>query len=370
MQYQKILLLLNITVLAMVYFFCKDKPKKLKLLISTTLYAYMLAVPLPYLLIWIPIKWITVFYVAAVGLSIILIEIILSSFEDIKLEKANHNTSDNPCLMQNESVVGSPRHPHEFLLNMQAALAYRDKKVNEADSPPQQLDILVETEAVRDEVMSEPEAAAIDVVDPPQPLDIIVETEAISETIMSEPKAVEPETAALDVIDPPQPLDIIVETEAISETLMSKLETVELEAETVKEADAPPQQLDILVDKEALTEEVISGPEAATVKEVDAPQKPPDIIVETEAVSEILMSEPKAVESEAETVIKILQVVESLQEDLPSIEQLIDDAFIAKCKEDYMTAITIFEQILRRRPSEDIKKLIVEDIYIMFDKIS
>ena len=87
MQYQKVLLLLTITVLAMVYFFCREKPHRLKLLVSTTIYAFLLAMPLPYLLLWIPFNWIIVFYAVAVGFSFVIIEIILSNIESLKLEK-------------------------------------------------------------------------------------------------------------------------------------------------------------------------------------------------------------------------------------------------------------------------------------------
>ncbi len=52
------------------------------------------------------------------------------------------------------------------------------------------------------------------------------------------------------------------------------------------------------------------------------------------------------------------------------IDLLIDRAFDAKCKDDYIAAIKIFEQILRQRPAKAIIELINEDIEVMLKKIS
>ncbi len=231
MQYQKILLLLNMTVLAMVYFFCKDKPKMFKLFVSTTLYAYILAIPIPYLLLWIPLKWIVLFYMAAVGLSLIIIDTILSNFEDIKLEKAAAN-SDSQYQQEDESAGGSTQDLNKNLLSVGGTVR--------AD--------------IKDQIMEDDAKSG--------PIEAMAAMEEEKEAVISEPDTAQSETAA------------------------------------------------------------------------------------------------------------VIEVNESSNDELMDIDELIDEAFNAKFKDDYISAINIFEQILKRRPPEEIIQLITEDIEVMLKKIS
>ncbi len=96
------------------------------------------------------------------------------------------------------------------------------------------------------------------------------------------------------------------------------------------------------------------------------------MIVEAEPEPEIEASTSELVtaELEAAAVLTAVGVVESYNEESHDIEHLIDKAFDAKCKDDYILAIKIFEQILKQRPPEAIIQLITEDIEVMHKKIS
>ncbi len=305
MQYQKILLLLNITILAIIYFFCKDKPKRLRLLVSTTLYAYILAIPLPYLLLWIPLKWIMLFYAAAVGLSLIIIDTILSNFEDIKLEKAADKV-DNRYPNKNKSRDNLE--PEELLLGVNNSTLVGSK-------------------------------------------DIVMEE--VARTI---------------------PIDTNFKPEEIEEIVLSELDTAGAEAAAVQENDAGSAPIDTNFKPEEIEEIVLSeldtaGAEAAAVQENDAGSAPIDTNFKPEEIEEIVLSELDTAETEATAVLDSMEVSESSIES-SDIDLLIDRAFDAKCKDDYIAAIKIFEQILRQRPAKAIIELINEDIEVMLKKIS
>jgi len=245
LQYQEILLLFNMTMLIIFYFFYREKPKQLKLIFTTTIYAYILATPLPHLLLWIPLKWIVLFYVIEIGLAFIIIYLILCNTADINLNEVKQPAAAEDTADINLNEVKQPA----------AAEDTADISLNEVKQPAQP-------------------AAAEDTAD-------------ISLNEVKQPAAAE--------------------------------DTADISLNEVKQPAA--------IDKKQIHEN-------------------------------------KVVEFGKHNI------VEPNNDEQLDIEQLINKAFDAKCKDDYRLAIQLFEQILRQKPPEAMVALIVDDIEVMRKKLS
>lgn len=69
MQYQLVLILFNIVTALAAYFLLRDRRHIFRLVIMPIVYAYLLAAFLPYLLAYVPVKWVIVFYTIAILLG-------------------------------------------------------------------------------------------------------------------------------------------------------------------------------------------------------------------------------------------------------------------------------------------------------------
>jgi len=426
LQYQKVLLLLTITVLAMVYFFCREKPHRLKLLVSTTIYAFLLAMPLPYLLLWIPFNWIIVFYAVAVGFSFVIIEIILSNIESLKLEKMER--------LDGVSVIASDTAQEkgpEAIVPKAKAAAVKEAggQISLAEIEPIEFnqDIITVEEAMSRIAAAEQEASAgadnihvsefiFSEAEPVKEIAaeaVLPETETDAGTEDVEPiggsslQAEEPGDTEISAADEAVIPAAAGEENDLSELTLPQAEPVE---ETAAEAVLPETETDAGTEDvepiggsslqaeepgdteiSAADEAVMPAaageendlpeltlPQAEPVEETAAeavlPETETDAGTEDDIIYGSTQSEYVEIDSEADVPnvarAEIEPVLQMSDEEVLDIEYMIEAAFKAKFRDDYTAAIKIFEQVLEQDPSELIRQLIIDDIEVMLQKIS
>ena len=358
MQYQKVLLLLTITVLAMVYFFCREKPHRLKLLVSTTIYAFLLAMPLPYLLLWIPFNWIIVFYAVAVGFSFVIIEIILSNIESLKLEKMER--------LDGVSVIASDTAQEkgpEAIVPKAKAAAVKEAggQISLAEIEPIEFnqDIITVEEAMSRIAAAEQEASAG------------ADNIHVSEFIFSEAEPVK-EIAAEAVLPETETDAGTEDVEPIGGSSLQAEEPGDTEISAADEAVIPAAA----GEENDLSE--LTLPQAEPVEETAAeavlPEPETDAGTEDDIIYGSTQSEYVEIDLEADVPnvarAEIEPVLQMSDEEVLDIEYMIEAAFKAKFRDDYTAAIKIFEQVLEQDPSELIRQLIIDDIEVMLQKIS
>lgn len=350
MHYQGILLLLNITILIMVYFFCREKPKQRKLLFATTIYAYVLAAPLPRLLVWIPFKWIAIFYAAEIGLAFIVLYLILYNYEDIKAAKAkkkqdNKNTEETenqagrkPCgtvLNKENPVLETPAAPK--VSDAKKNVSLKDKVSNDA------VEIAKETAAV--------EKAAQNINDAKEPaLEEKVSINTVEPVNPEEPTPIE---------EPVQDGDNAEEPARINEVHIDPVDRIDLTEPVLIE---PPEELNSAEEPACEDKDLSETVEPVHPKEPAITNEPAEEPNSPQA--------PETLDNEQTDESGEHSIEESNHDDDLDIEQLINKAFDAKCRDDYPVAIQIFEQLLEQNLPEEMTALIMDDIEVMRKKIS
>ncbi len=281
MQYQEVLLLLNIAILIMVYFFCKENSKQLKVMVAAILYAYLLAAPLPRLLILIPLKWIALFYGIEIGLAFIVTYLILYD------------------------------HPHFNIVKARKRMQSNNSYIDESES---------NTEKDTCEIVS-------------------AETHSESNTTADRNEITKP-AAAEDLAAQETPEDV---------------DKAAVGPDDVKEPTAPQNQANMGTEDPADDNALSSGDDA----NMDFNKSEEPEIADN-------MPTPVNLTTHSETS----NIEESSNDEQLDIEQLINQAFDAKCRDDYRSAIYTFEQILGQSPPEEMAALIADDIEVMRRKIS
>lgn len=308
MQYQFVIFFLNMIILIILYVLMRDQKQKLKLLIATTLFAYGLAVVLPYVLQSIPFKWVILLY----GLAIILLCLILDRTlykNQLAAAELRDSTSGNiPATEWANTALDSTFNP--FYLQLPSddddhhGLGFPSKAIAvkaKIETAAGQGDAETATEVEGKAKQSNPEEVQADTEDS-------IAVPAPSQTAAS--------TIDLGLSHPEFEI-----TEAEANIVAAEIQTTALDIPKEHPLDEPVQAIPAAVE----TLEYYNGAKENLDVRFD--------IDETD------------------------------------IEQLIMAAFVAKDQDDFKRALKIFERALDLGPPEDVAQLIQTDIEILTDKL-
>lgn len=337
MKYQFVIFWANMTILIIVYLFMREQTQKLKLLCATTLFAYLLAALLPYMLLSIPFKWVVFLYGIAIILALIILDKMLYKHQlAIEEESANNRlgviTATEPTKNPETNAAINMATPLDTAIDMGAKSANSQQinfpgagsviaaiKQQENTADPEVLPSLEQTSLPADELPTTGDyrAASID----------IINTSADNPALTTA-EAVEPQESAANIAAPG------VEQTAVT---ADEVQTAAVVTDAMIDTD----------DDEASAEMELPG-EYLADEDDDSVDKEENA-VNYYAGSEVLDSKPDIDETD--------------------IELLIIAAFDAKGQDDLNRALDIFEQILNLNPSEEIAQLINADIEIMLAKL-
>lgn len=391
LQYQGILLAVNLSILIIAYLLLKGKPDKLKLIFITTIFAYFLAGILPYLLNWIASKWIIIFYAIAIAVALIVIDFILTDniIEGLENDKIDILASD-----LNHSNIGSERDAKDLLFDEHTALSSKlspriGSRHQAADgSKPGPVQIAKPVEKEEDANQVHPGGIVIN----------LAAVEKIEEKKSTVSDKIKHESVAFDfrqgIKDPSTPSNANEPEKQPSSTLFdnaqpegvldrpgldfetadnqftgvedTRFESVEAGAEqTAKESAGSVIEDDISEVEPSIVEDTGIIDDSIIQESAPAPEETVDQVEETAHEAE---ADSESVDSSQEESTESPFNEDALS--LLDIDDLIDIAFQAKFKDDYRAAIRIFELVLRRNPAPKLASLIVEDLEIMQSKIA
>lgn len=395
MQYQLILFLVNLSLLTIVYFVMRNSPRQRKLVFLTTIYAYFLSVLLPYLLLWIPPKWLVLSYIIAIAVALWVIDMLLSEPEDqatpLDDKKAEQNNKIDIIeslgnLRQNFSTATLATNRIDMIETLDHREILREDPVKAYTKAPES-----EREVVPLQTITHEETPALDPValSESRNEDAVIESSIYGESDIQVPEVTEVnvgETAAGeltaagdDSLAEENPLGQVVDAPVLEDS--EQVEALPDEAGETIEGDrvglSPEQMPNDEVDAEAAPddsgetdfENIVVEQPAVAVEPVEALQEIAALADEIpeqllEVASSEAMDEPAAEEVQSPSdEIQVLNL-EGLD-----IDALIELGFEAKFKDEYTKAVQIFEYLLSQNPPVKVAALILEDIEIMRTKL-
>ncbi len=405
MQYQGILLAVNLAIIIVAYLALRGKPDKFKLILVTTLFAYFLAGILPYLLAWISSKWIILFYAIAIAVALIVIDFIITDnvIEELENDKIDIIAAESSSLTATAGGGKSSAPISEPLVMAESSkLATRigsrhvTAEASSHGSAGEYIKVKTSTDVIKntntEKIVENETPASMDKEAQKYPEPVI--NEIYNRNLVHEISDIVEVPAAANNIEeqPPAQRDFILEpSEPSIDTLPAELESV-AQALELHPAGS---------DSETLTAEpmLASGPEIIAIETTESSPEPeteaaelltdePDLYMETAEALPVI-EEPEAVDIEIidDTFDESLQalhqeMIHAGQDDLDvgiideeslarlDIDDLIDIAFQSKFRDDYRSAIRVFELVLERNPAPRIASLIIDDLEIMQSKIA
>ncbi|HWP95352.1 MAG TPA: hypothetical protein VN426_00730 [Syntrophomonadaceae bacterium] len=390
-----ILFLVNLSLLTIVYFVMRNSPRQRKLVFLTTIYAYFLSVLLPYLLLWIPPKWLVLSYIIAIAVALWVIDMLLSEPEDqatpLDDKKAEQNNKIDIIeslgnLRQNFSTATLATNRIDMIETLDHREILREDPVKAYTKAPES-----EREVVPLQTITHEETPALDPValSESRNEDAVIESSIYGESDIQVPEVTEVnvgETAAGeltaagdDSLAEENPLGQVVDAPVLEDS--EQVEALPDEAGETIEGDrvglSPEQMPNDEVDAEAAPddsgetdfENIVVEQPAVAVEPVEALQEIAALADEIpeqllEVASSEAMDEPAAEEVQSPSdEIQVLNL-EGLD-----IDALIELGFEAKFKDEYTKAVQIFEYLLSQNPPVKVAALILEDIEIMRTKL-
>ncbi len=422
MQYQEILLTINILFIVLILIFIKDNYRR-KLFIAPTVCAYVLAAILPYLLTWSSLNVAILFYALVIG--------VISLFTYDQYKSAVNRTYVEVASSDEQVSISEARVPAGEESVIQAELPNLDKEatavvdLSEKDELHSRIDAeqaVIEVKPVDEdrsvpatELETEPEEAAEDLeialpddiratVDTPQQdaeADMqpvkegepkVVLREDITEAVAASLQETEAEIHTVEAEKPAVPLPDDITAAVAAWPQDAEAVTQPVAAEDVSESALPddipavvaalPQDSEADIEPVREDEHEVALPEDIPTAETEPVLDAEDDIqpLEAEDESESAMPDdtpatmtvpPQDAEAEPLTVDSEEHVIEEADA-LRSydIEHLIELAFEARARGDYRGTLTILETILEKDPPDEIVNLILDDVEVLFAKLA
>lgn len=341
MQYQMVLLCLDVAILAAVCYFLRGKPQVRHFLVISILYAYILSALFPFLLLRVSIVLIGFLYISLIVMTYVVADIAWR--ENIRLRQVLANCFSGA----------------EALNSKKAGTAVLLKRL--AEKPDIEMGNVTNTE---DHTEGNGNEKALEVAV------VSAETASQDQAAISGPAnageddqtgeillpAVEPVLEAVEISDAET---LQVETQQVLKGI-DRVDTVREITETEAAAHAEETGTSQEKDVEETAEALLAVAEVGDYEEQDMASVEDD---QPQDQIERFLQEVSAMEST-----QIAEEDQTEKQEQPDVESLIDQAFIAKNRDDYSRAIELFESILALKPSQDIAYLIIEDIAIMRKK--
>jgi len=392
LQYQEILLTINIFFIILIVVLIKDGYRR-KFFIASTICAYVLAAILPYLLTWSSLNVTILFYVLVIGLISFFAydqykSVIGSTYADaVSSDKAGSiGEAGIPAI--EKSVMQSEPSTDEIEAKAEADLEDKGElpSHNGAEQTPAEIihidEHKMELKTVHKE---EPEEAAD-------------EAESVLPDDVPAAAAAPPPDTEIDIhtVEEPGEPEIALPDD-IPAAVTAPLPDAEIDIHTVEEpgepeialpddipaavtAPPPDAEADIQPTEEAYEPEVALPEDIPAA--VAAPPRDAEIdihTVEEPGEPEVALPDdiPAAVaaspaDTEAEPMSDDFK--DRMDEELDTlaaydIETLIELAFAARARGDYYRTLTILEKILEQDPPEEMVNLILDDVEVLFAKL-
>ena len=384
MQYQQILLFIDISVIVLILTFFKDYYWR-RILIIGTVCAYVLAAILPYLLACTSLNQTILFYVLAMGAVLFL------GYDQYKsMENRTNNGAVTEAASGGEvgvpadgdSVVQSEKQAAESKVAAENDIIVEDEPVIADDTEYSETEVSRVDETIADlknghedkaedtgsglESPSASDAVPVAITQPQEDGQLTVTAKEQS-TVTVEPSTLKAEEE-LTVTAEEQPAVTAEEPPVVS-------------TEEKRTAAAEESLAGIDSEQPAVSDEVTSTVEEPMTVTAEEPavieDGQPTVTAEDKPTDGQTIEKPGKprgglnLESETTVINPVTEDIEAIAAGVQvSIEDLIIKAFEARTRGDYFLTLTILETILEQDPPVEIVNLILDDVEVLFAKLA